>query len=300
MSGPLVLAIPVFRGERFLSETLASLNMQGADLRWWLQDAVSPDRTAEIARGMAREGDTIVSEPDTGQADALNRAMRRMGGEVIGFINADDCLLPGAARRVLDFFDAHPEVDLVAGGIEWMDENGAPDGSHAGRIESLAEVLDVYGVWWRERQWVQPEVFYRRALWERVGGFDTRYDLAFDFDFWVRCFLAGARVAHLPGPLARFRRHAGQKSAAAERAADEIRDVVRRHLPGAPLGRWHRWKLEAQLAYDLYQSGRAPAPRRPLGRELLRHPGWLLAPAVRARLHAACSRRFLRAEDSAR
>ncbi len=289
---PLVLAVPVFNGERCLAETLASLNANGANVRWWLQDGASADHTVEIAEKFARPGDTVVSEPDGGQAEALNRAFRKMDGDIVGFLNADDLLLPHTARTLLDFFAAHPGVDLVYGEVEWIDEHGAVTGHHAGRMDSLAEALDIYGVWWAERQWVQPEVFFRRTLWEKAGGFDTRWNLAFDYDFWVRGFRAGARVARLAQPLTRFRKHAAQKSSAAGPAADEIRAIVRHHLDtGAALPPPRRWALEAQLAYDLYQGG--PSATRPsFPATLLRHPAWLLAPPVRARVQAACARLF--------
>ena len=293
MSAPLVLAVPVFNGERFLADTLASLNANGARLRWWLQDGASKDRTLEIARGFARPGDTVASEPDRGQADALNTAMKKMGGEIIGFINGDDVLAENAAERVLDFFAEHSDTDLVFGSVDWIDEHGALTGTHTGRIESLGDALDIYGVWWRRRQWVQPEVFFRRALWEKVGGFDPAYHLAFDYDFWVRCFRAGARVAHLPATLTRFRIHAGQKSAAAESAADEIRAIVRKTLAaGPPLNPVRRWKIEAQLGYDLYQSGKSGAGGGFLS-TILRHPHWLLSPHARQRAQAACVRLFV-------
>jgi glycosyltransferase involved in cell wall biosynthesis len=291
-AAPLVLAVPVFNGERFLAETLASLNAQSANVRWWLQDGASKDSTVEIARRFARPADQIVSEPDQGQTDALNRAFRQMGGDIIGFINADDLLTPQAAQTVLDYFSAHPEIDLVVGQVEWIDEHSQVTGQHAGRIDSLADVLDIYGVWWADRQWVQPEVFFRRTLWEKVGGFDTSWHLAFDYDFWVRCFRAGARVAHLPLPLARFRLHAAQKSSASKQAADEIRAIVRKHLDrGAPLSPLRRWKLEAELSYDHYQgSDVGNGDRAPFPLAMLRHPQWLLSPHVHARLRAACAR----------
>ena len=75
----------------------------------------------------------------------------------------------GAAEAVLETFDKHPDVDLVYGEVEWIDSNGNVTGHHAGNICSLAEIIDIYNVWWAERQWVQPEVFWRRSLWERVG-----------------------------------------------------------------------------------------------------------------------------------
>ncbi len=291
MSPPLVLAVPVFNGERFLAETLTSLNANGFRVRWWLQDGGSKDGTLEIARGFARTGDTVISAPDRGQADALNAAMPKMGGDIIGFLNADDLLTEHAADRVLDFFSDHPEIDLVYGSVDWIDEQGALTGTHTGRIESLAEVLDIYDVWWRARQWVQPEVFFRRSLWEKVGGFDTSYHLAFDYDFWVRCFRAGARVAHLPATLTRFRLHAAQKSAAAESAADEIRTILQKNLAEfPPISPWLRWKITAQLGYDLYQSGKS-GQRGGFFLNLLRHPQWLLSPQALDRVRAACVRR---------
>ena len=292
-TAPLVLAVPVLNGRRFLAETLSSLNAQGPAVRWWLQDGGSTDGTLELARRYARPGDQVVSEPDAGQADGLNRAFRQMGGEIVGFLNADDLLLPGAAALVLDYFARHPEVDLVCGVVEWIDEHSHFTGHHTGRITCLAEVLDIYNVWWAQRQWVQPEVFFRRTLWEKAGGFDPSWHLAFDYDFWVRCFRAGARVAHLPVPLTQFRRHSEQKSSASARAADEIRAIVRQHLEQCPdLPAWRRWTLEAELSYDLYQGNRNGLGRRSFPAELLRHPQWLLGQPVRARLRTACARLF--------
>jgi glycosyltransferase involved in cell wall biosynthesis len=288
----ITLAIPTFNSERYLAQTLASLAAQGPLVRWHLQDGASGDRTVEIAQAHQRPGDTIASEPDAGQTDALNRAFPRLDGEIVGFINGDDLLTDCAVERVVRHFTDHPECDLVYGQVEWIDAEGQVTGRHAGRIDSLAEMLDVYEVWWKQRQWVQPEVFFRRRLWERVGPFDTRYHLAFDVDYWVRCFLAGARVHGLEQPLARFRLHPDQKSTAAARAAEEIRAIVRTHLPAAPIAVGLRRRIEAQLAYDDYQGGRSPQSGTPLLLQLLRHPDWLRAPELRERLIASCRARF--------
>jgi hypothetical protein len=153
-------------------------------------------------------------------------------------------------------------------------------------------------VWWGKRQWVQPEVFFRRSLWERVGAFDTRYHLAFDFDYWVRCFFAGARVLRIPQCLARFRLHENQKSTANRRAAGEIRKIVRGALDSnPPISDELRRRLRARLGYDLFQSGEAegsPERRLSFAEALFRHPEWLFyAPEARERLRAACVRRLL-------
>ena len=291
---PLTLAVPVFNAEEFLPATLESLNAQGEHVRWWLQDGASKDRTVEIARSFARPCDIIVSEPDKGQPDALNRAFAKMGGDIIGFINGDDILTPGTAERVLAYFDDHPELDLIYGRVEWMNRNGNTTGHHAGRIQSLEEVLDIYGVWWSQRQWVQPEVFFRRSLWEKTAGFQAKWNLAFDYDFWVRCFRAGARVAQVPAIGARFRIHSAQKSNASERAADEIRAIVVEHLDdGAEISPYFRQRLRAHLSYDLYHLGKSTVPgrkRASFATALLRHPLWLLCPSVRARTKSSLAK----------
>jgi len=283
MTGPLVLAIPTFKCARFLPETLSSLAAQGDAVRWWLQDGASKDGTVEIARKYARPCDTVVSESDRGQPDALNKAFARMGGEIVGFINGDDCLTPGAAAAVLETFERHPEVDLVYGEVEWIDAEGNQTGVHKGDISSLEELLDIYTIWFGARQWVQPEVFFRRSLWEKAGPFSTEYDLAFDYAFWVQCMLAEARVLRVPKPLARFRLHAQQKSSNAAKAASEMRDIVRKALAlRPPISPRARARIIAQINYDLYHL--APTPKPSFAKALFRNPSWLRSPAVRQRL----------------
>ena len=228
-------------------------------------------------------GDTVVSERDRGQSDALNKAFARMGGEIVGFINGDDCLTSGAAAAVLDAFASNPEVDLVYGEVQWIDAEGAQTGHHKGDISSLEELLDLYTVWFGARQWVQPEVFFRRSLWEKAGPFSLEYDLAFDYAFWVQCMASGARVLRLPRPLARFRLHDQQKSSNAAKAASEMRKIVRKALAlHPPISPGARARIIAQIDYDMYQL--APAPKPSFAKALFRNPSWLRSPAVRQRL----------------
>ena len=283
MTGPLVLAIPTYNCAHYLPHTLESLAAQGEAVRWWLQDGASKDGTADIARKFARDGDTVVSERDQGQSDALNKAFAGMGGEIIGYINGDDCLTAGAAAAVLETFARHPEIDLIYGEVEWIDAEGAQTGNHKGGISNLEELLDIYTVWFGARQWVQPEVFFRRSLWEKAGPFSLEYDLAFDYAFWVQCMLAGARVMPLARPLARFRVHDQQKSANASKAAAEMREIVGKALAlDPPIPAQVRARIDAQIAYDLYQL--APQPKPSFAQALFRNPSWLRSPAVRQRL----------------
>lgn len=289
------LVTPCYNSAATIDETIRSvLDQEGVDFEYAVMDGGSTDGTVDIIRKYEPRLAWWASERDRGQVDALNKSFPRLTGDVIGFLNADDALLPGALRAVHDAFAARPDADLVQGGIEWIDFEGRPLGSHCGDIGSLGDILDIYRVWWGGRQWVQPEVFYRRALQERVGAFDERYDLAFDFDFWVRCFRAGARVARIGTPLVRFRRHDGQKSVAYEKANDQVRAVLRAHLDDRPeISLWTAFGLRARLSYDLYQSGRPAlgSSRRSFASALLRHPEWLLCPGVRARIFGSLRHR---------
>jgi glycosyltransferase involved in cell wall biosynthesis len=284
------LVTPCFNSAAYLEETIGSVFAQDIpELEYFIVDGGSTDGTLEVIRRYADRLAGWVSEKDSGQTEALNKGFARATGDIVGFINADDVLRPGALQAVLKAFAQQPEIDLVYGQVEWIDGGGRPTGSHAGDISNLDEALDIYHVWWSERQWVQPEVFYRRTLKERVGVFDERYHLAFDFDFWVRCFRAGAQVARLPELLVQFRIHPNQKSRAAAQAADEIRTIVRRHLDdGAEILPGTRRRLEARLSYDLYQSESGARPS--FLRALVDNPSWLRAPEVRDRIRAACAR----------
>jgi glycosyltransferase involved in cell wall biosynthesis len=287
------IVTPSYNSAATIEETIQSVLSQaeeGVDLEYIIMDGGSTDGTVEIIKKYESRLKWWKSERDSGQVEALNKAFPRLEGEVLGFLNADDVFMPGALKKIAESFAAHPDADIIHGGVQWIDFEGRPLGKHLGRIESLEDVLDIFNVWWGNRQWAQPEVFFRRALKERIGIFDERYDLAFDYDFWVRCFREGARVERLDTPLVKFRRHAGQKSADAKRTNEQLRDIVLRHLDeGAGIGWWTALQLRAQLSYDLYQTGASDTRHRHpnLTRALLLHPYWLLCKDVRSRI--SCS-----------
>jgi len=284
------LITPCRNAERYIEQTIDSvLSQEGVDLEYFIQDGASTDGTVEIIRRYESRLAGWASEKDRGQPDALNRAFTRCTGEIAGFLNADDVLLPNALNTVARAFSQHPEADIVYGEVEWIDVEGKVIGAHAGNISSLEEVLNIYDIWWGKRQWVQPEVFFRRSFRERVGLFDSSYDLVFDYDYWVRCFRTGARVHRIPEKLVQFRFHPDQKSTQAEKAADEIRAVVQRELMGnAELSPRFRRRLEARLSYDAYQRSN-PARRPSFLRALLQNPSWLWTPEVQSRLRRSVS-----------
>ena len=284
------IVTPCHNAVATIEETIRSvLDQDGIDLEYIVCDGGSTDGTAEIIRRFESRLAWWVSECDRGQVDAINKGFTHATGDVLGFLNGDDVLAPRTLKKVCAAFAENPNVELVQGGIEWIDFAGHPIGTHLGDIRNLEDALDIFRVWWGNRQWVQPEVFYRRALKDRVGTFDERYNLAFDYDFWVRCFRAGARVVRVPETFVRFRRHDAQKSIATSKANDEIRAILAENLASSPeISARALRRLRIELAYDLYQSA---SVRPSFIAALMRHPSWLFCAPVRQRIVGSFTRR---------
>src|SRR4051794_17032895 len=83
------------------------------ELEYIVVDGASTDSTMDVVRGYGSRISASISEPDAGISDAFNKGIRLATGGVIGFINSDDVLLPGALATVHAYFAAHPEVEVV-------------------------------------------------------------------------------------------------------------------------------------------------------------------------------------------
>jgi glycosyltransferase involved in cell wall biosynthesis len=170
-------------------------------------DGASTDGTQEI---LGSYGDRIrwTSEPDTGQAQAVNKGVARARGELIAWINSDDVYEgPQVLREVLATFEAAPRLDLLYGDALVVDARGEPirpyrSREFAGAAELLASPIGP----------AQPATFFRRELFQRLGGLREELHWALDYDLFLRMFAAARETRYLPRPLARTTFHAGAKS----------------------------------------------------------------------------------------
>ena len=121
------IVTPSYNQAPFIRRTIDSVLAQHGDfeLDYKVIDGVSTDGTIEILKSY---GDrlTWVSEPDRGQVDAINRGLRAATGDIIGWLNSDDTLMPGALARVADAFAARPEAEWLHGRCEIIDEHDRP------------------------------------------------------------------------------------------------------------------------------------------------------------------------------
>ena len=226
------LVTPSFRQARFIERTLRSVLDQGYPaLEYFVQDGGSDDGTRTILERYGARLAGWESAPDSGQTQAINRGFARTpNGEIMAWLNSDDLLLPGALAYVADYFNRHPEVDVVYGHRILIDEDDREIGRwvmppHDDRVLSWADYVP------------QETLFWRRAIWEKAGGqVDESFRFAMDWDLLVRFRAAGARFARLPRFLGGFRIHAHQKTSAVItdvgfREMDRIRERVLGRVP---------------------------------------------------------------------
>jgi glycosyltransferase involved in cell wall biosynthesis len=217
------LVTPSFNQGSFLEETIRSVLAQNyPDLEYIVIDGGSCDKSVEIIRRHQPQLAYWVSEPDQGQYDAINKGFARSSGEVMGWLNSDDKLLPWALETVGEIFASFPKVEWVTSLFPFgWDERGRP--AICNKVEGYTREgfmagINLPGGDWLAEDFIQQEsTFWRRSLWEKAGGkIDPGFRYAGDFDLWARFFATGAEVIGVPLPLGGFRFHGGQKTAVAK------------------------------------------------------------------------------------
>lgn len=215
---------------RYLDSTMRSvLEQENADVEYIVIDGGSRDESVDVIRRYEDRLHYWVSEPDDGQTDALIKGFKLATGDIMGWLCSDDLLLPGALALVSRYFEEHPEVDAVYGDSLWIDGDGKfirPKKEMGFR--RLAFLFDHNYI-------SQPSMFWRRSLYEKVGGLDSRFNLAMDADLWDR-FSNHTQIAHIPAYLSCMRYYPEQKTRAMHsRSMEEYDEIRRRSSASQPL-----------------------------------------------------------------
>lgn len=231
---------PSFNQAPYLEATLRSVIAQRRDVHeYTVLDGGSDDDSAAIIARHAAWIDHWRSEPDGGQADAIAAGFARSSGDILFWINSDDMMAPGAVSRVRRAFAEHPEWDVLTGYSVFLDEDGA--------------ITHVHRIGPESRRWLdrgilhvsQQTCYFRRSLYERVGGIDTNLHCMLDTELWLRFFAEGARWGHIPAVLGGFRQHVLMKGRTwLDRYAEERHRVSARHPTYRPSeSRWSAGRL---------------------------------------------------------
>jgi glycosyltransferase involved in cell wall biosynthesis len=190
---------------KYLPETLDSVAALRTPHEHIVIDGASDDGTVELLEGREDPQLSWVSEPDSGQTEAVNKGLRRAQGDLLAWVNADDAYIPGAVDRALDHLERNPLVGAIFGAVNYIDENGR-----------VFRTLVPPRFSWRRYLYfgafvTTPTIIFRRELLAKAPSLNERYVDAADYDFYLR-LLRGVRVDRIEEPYLNFRYHPASKT----------------------------------------------------------------------------------------
>ncbi len=200
-----------YNGEKFLEESLKSVISQredGVDLEFIVMDGASTDGSTGILKKYERDIDVLVSEKDDGPADAIAKGLRKATGDVVCWLNADDCYYPGALKRVAEAMESHPDRAICFGHCPIVDEQGHEIRRGITRFKEMFFPISGRFTIQCINYISQPATFFRRSAWEKIGQeMRTEFVAAWDYDLWLRLWHHGGAVRVKGAPLSFFRWH---------------------------------------------------------------------------------------------
>lgn len=183
--GPLRFSIvtPSFNQRDFLEEAIESvLGQDYPDIEYLIIDGGSTDGSTDIIRRYGHRLAYWVSEPDSGQSEAINKGWKRSTGEIVAWLNADDSYCPDAIQTVASLFARHPEAVLVHGAANTYDRGGRTLllTSYPYDMDPYAMIAGCGGVS------TQPSVFVRRSVLDEIGYLREDLHYVMDWEYWIR------------------------------------------------------------------------------------------------------------------
>ena len=202
----IALVTPSYQQGSYLESTIKSILAQDyPKLEYAVIDGGSDDESPAIIERYRNRLAFAASEKDQGQVCAIEKGFSRISGEIMAYLNSDDLFEPGALKFVGDFFNRNPGVDAIYGHRLIIDEAGKEIGRWVSPRYNprLLRIVDYIP---------QETLFWRRSIYDRVGGLDRNWSFALDWDLLLRFASVGARIVRVPYFLGRFRVHSSQKS----------------------------------------------------------------------------------------
>ena len=175
----ITVVTPSYNQGEFIKRTIDSVLSQGIeDLEYIVMDGGSSDETVDILKSY---GDKIIwkSEKDKGQTDAVNKGIRESHGEIIGWLNSDDVYYPGAIKKVLDFFEKNPEINIVYGNANHIRKDDSIIGEYSTEDFDYERLTDICFI-------CQPALFFRKKIVDKYGYLDDTLQYCMDYEYWLR------------------------------------------------------------------------------------------------------------------
>jgi glycosyltransferase involved in cell wall biosynthesis len=261
---PLVSVVtPSYNQGHFIQQTIESvLNQDYYNLEYWVIDGGSHDNTINILREY--ECDCRfhwISEPDHGQADAINKGWQRCNGEILSWINSDDTYLDGAVTSQVNILIGNPNAGIVYGDALFINTHNEVIGQYHSRPFNRERFLHLSAI-------PQPTVFFRSSLLETCGLLNINLQYALDYEFflklmWTTDFLYTAQT------IATYRLHDQSKTVnqSEEMLAETI--TVVRHI--CQLHSDVLAKIEYKAVSDWFWTGAINSASNSQWKQMIRH-----------------------------
>jgi glycosyltransferase involved in cell wall biosynthesis len=245
---------PTFNGRDYIEECIRSVAAsatRSAEVQHIIADGGSTDGTVELARSL---GVTVLTGKDKGIFDAINKGTFNSDGELVGFLGADDVLLPGSLDKIVDAYRAGGRP-WVVGGIRWIDEQGKSLGHLAAPPTWITSRMLSCMPW---NPIMHMATYVSRKMFTDLGGFNIEYMDSGDFEFFDRA-LKYSPYTRTNAVISCFRRTGMNNSVVfAERGARENATIRSRSGPSSKLEQaW--WRAALRVWFNV------------------RNPDWMMA-----------------------
>jgi glycosyltransferase involved in cell wall biosynthesis len=200
------IVVPCYNMEQYIEKTIQSIiNQQYPNLELIIVDGGSTDKTLDILSRYTKYIHLLISEKDEGQYNAINKGLSKATGDVLAWLNADDVYFPWTFEHVSIFFNNYPKQSWISGSTSLMNEKGVINGLNDNIITKPNYF--VKNGWFRSGLYgylQQEGMFWKKELWDKVGGLNENYKLAADFELWTK-FSNHSTLVSFGLPLSCFR-----------------------------------------------------------------------------------------------
>lgn len=184
---------PVFNSENTIESCIQSIKKQNnQNIEHIIVDGLSSDNTVEIIKKYERTYNMVwKSEKDTGIADAMNKGFKLATGDFVAWIDADNYYDDKVYEYVFNKIESDPEIDIICGYVDVIDgdiiKTFKPNFPFTYKKSLLKNTGGIP---------VQPGVFFKKELFHKVNGFNTKYKVAGDYDFWVKVLKTNPKIEY--------------------------------------------------------------------------------------------------------
>ncbi|MCE5345940.1 MAG: glycosyltransferase [Bacteroidales bacterium] len=215
---------PCYNMERFIELTIQSIIFQDyPNLEYIIVDGGSTDHSIDIINKYKSKISIIISEPDQGMYDAIDKGIKSSTGDILAWLNADDSYFPWTLKTIARIFAEHDDINWIIGIPAFFDEERYLTNIYTHAAAKPAKAIA--NGWFRKGIYgylQQESMFWRRNLYFKSGGLDVNFKFAGDFELWTR-FALYSDLVTVALPLAAFmKRKSGLSIGSPQKYQEEL------------------------------------------------------------------------------